>query len=281
MADDITVEADSGGHTDNRPLVGLLPSIIALRNEVQEQQDYPTPVRIGAGGGIGTPLAVLGAFAMGAAYVVTGSVNQACLEAGTSTAVKEALCQAAAPDVMMAPSADMFEMGVKVQVLKRGTMFPMRSQKLYDTYLAYESIDALEPEVRSDLERQIFQKDLDLVWAECESFFQDRDPSQLEKASQDPKKKMALVFRWYLGLATHWGIQGVPERKLDYQVWCGPAMGAFNDWARGTSLEQPESRRVVRIAEQLLQGALYQYRLNQLSMLGIAAPTNWNRYPDV
>jgi len=33
MADDITVEADSGGHTDNRPLPCLLPSIIALRDE--------------------------------------------------------------------------------------------------------------------------------------------------------------------------------------------------------------------------------------------------------
>ena len=28
VADDITVEADSGGHTDNRPLVGALPAII-------------------------------------------------------------------------------------------------------------------------------------------------------------------------------------------------------------------------------------------------------------
>ena len=27
----------------------------------------------------------------------------------------------------MAPAADMFEMGVKLQVLKRGTMFPMRA----------------------------------------------------------------------------------------------------------------------------------------------------------
>jgi len=280
MADDITVEADSGGHTDNRPLVGLLPSIIALRNEVQDQQGYPEPVRIGAGGGIGTPIAVLGAFAMGAAYVVTGSINQACLEAGTSDAVKQALCQAAAPDVMMAPSADMFEMGVKVQVLKRGTMFPMRSQKLYDTYLAYESIEAIEPEVRSELEEKIFQKDLDEVWAECERFFQERDPSQLQRASENPKKKMALVFRWYLGLATHWGIQGIPERKFDYQVWCGPSMGAFNDWARGTSLEQPHSRSAVRIADQLLQGAAYQYRLNQLAMLGITAPVFWKRYLD-
>ena len=28
MADDITAEADSGGHTDNRPLVTLLPTIL-------------------------------------------------------------------------------------------------------------------------------------------------------------------------------------------------------------------------------------------------------------
>ena len=75
---------------------------------------------------------------MGAAYIVTGSVNQGSLEAGTSQGVKDALALAAAPDVMMAPSADMFEMGVKVQVLKRGTMFPMRSQKLYETYRKYD-----------------------------------------------------------------------------------------------------------------------------------------------
>ena len=35
MADDITIEADSGGHTDNRPLVCLLPYILELRDEIQ------------------------------------------------------------------------------------------------------------------------------------------------------------------------------------------------------------------------------------------------------
>ena len=34
MADDITAEADSGGHTDNRPFVALLPTILALRDEI-------------------------------------------------------------------------------------------------------------------------------------------------------------------------------------------------------------------------------------------------------
>ena len=84
MADDITVEADSGGHTDNRPLVCLLPSMLELRDTIQEEHGYAEPLRVGAAGGIGTPAAALAAFVMGAAYVVTGSVNQACLEAGTS-----------------------------------------------------------------------------------------------------------------------------------------------------------------------------------------------------
>jgi len=50
LADDITVEADSGGHTDNRPLTGLVPSLIALRDEMQARHGFATPVRVGAAG---------------------------------------------------------------------------------------------------------------------------------------------------------------------------------------------------------------------------------------
>ena len=84
MADDITAEADSAGHTDNRPMLALLPSILALRDEIQEKYGYEQPVRVGAAGGIGTPTAALAAFIMGAAYVVTGSINQGCVEFGAS-----------------------------------------------------------------------------------------------------------------------------------------------------------------------------------------------------
>ncbi len=140
MCDDLTVEADSGGHTDNRPLVGLLPSLLALRDELQQKHHFATPVRVGAAGGIGTPAATVAAFAMGAAYVVTGSVNQSCVEAGTSPHSKALLAEAGMADVMMAPAADMFEMGVKVQLLKRGTLFPLRAQRLYDLYKEYDSL---------------------------------------------------------------------------------------------------------------------------------------------
>ncbi len=269
MADDVTVEADSGGHTDNRPLVCLMPSMLALRDEIQAQSHYSTPVRIGAAGGIGTPAAALGALMMGAAYILTGSVNHSCVEAGTSPHVKHLLAQAGMADVMMAPAADMFEMGVNVQVLKRGTMFPMRARKLYEIYQAYDSIEAIPAAERQKLEQQIFKRPLDDVWTDCIAFFNRRDPTQIEKAQQDPKRKMALIFRWYLGLATRWGIVGEPGREVDYQIWCGPAMGAFNDWARGTDWEQPENRHVADVGRRIMAGAALLYRIQSLRMQGV------------
>ncbi|MCX8026138.1 MAG: PfaD family polyunsaturated fatty acid/polyketide biosynthesis protein, partial [Thermanaerothrix sp.] len=212
MADAITVEADSGGHTDNRPLVGLIPTMLTLRDHIQAQYRYRQPIFVGAAGGIGTPEAALAAFTMGADYVVTGSINQSCVEAGTSPHVKHLLAQADMADVMMAPAADMFEMGVKVQLLKRGTLFPLRAQKLYELYSRYPSLEALPADEREKLERQIFKRDLDSIWQETMQYFQERDPRQIERAQRDPHQKMALVFRWYLGLSSRWANRGEPGR---------------------------------------------------------------------
>jgi trans-AT polyketide synthase, acyltransferase and oxidoreductase domains len=282
MADDITVEADSGGHTDNRPLVCLFPSIASLRDEIQQQYNYSIPVRVGVAGGIGTPEAVLAAFMMGAAYVVTGSVNQSCLEAATSTHTKQLLAQADMADVMMAPAADMFEMGVKLQVLKRGTLFPVRAQKLYEVYRTYNSIEAIPHQEREKLEKQIFKRNLDEVWQETVTFFTQRDPDQIARATNNPKRKMALIFRWYLGLSSRWSNAGETGREIDYQIWCGPAMGAFNEWVKGSYLENPQNRRVVDIAEHLMTGAAYLHRIQNLKTQGLVLPFNYSQYkPDL
>ncbi|MBX0328789.1 PfaD family polyunsaturated fatty acid/polyketide biosynthesis protein [Oscillochloris sp. ZM17-4] len=278
MADDITVEADSGGHTDNRPLVCLLPSIIALRDEIQAELGYPQAVRVGAGGGIGTPAAALATFMMGAAYIVTGSVNQACVESGASPHARKLLAEAGMADVIMAPAADMFELGVKVQLLRRGTFFPMRAQKLYDTYQKYASLDDIPPAEREQLERQIFRKPIAAIWQETEAFFAERDPDQIRRAADNPKRKMALVFRWYLGLSSRWMTSGEPGREMDYQIWTGPAMGAFNDWARGSYLEAPEARRAADVARQLLTGAAYLSRAQQLRAYGVSMPAELGSY---
>ena len=278
MADDITVEADSGGHTDNRPLVSLLPVILVLRDQFQAKYGYAQPIRVGAAGSIGTPASALAAFMMGAAYVLTGSVNQSCVEAAASAHSKILLAQAEMADVTMAPAADMFEMGVELQVLKRGTMFPMRAKKLYELYKNYESIEEIPQQERQKLEQQVFRNSLDEIWRQTEEHFNARDPHQIERAKDHPKRKMALIFRWYLGLSSRWSNTGEKGRETDYQIWCGPAMGAFNYWVKGSYLEEVSNRKTVEVAWHIMTGAAYLYRLRLLQIQGVWLPPACGEY---
>ena len=268
MADDLTVEADSGGHTDNRPLVVLLPLILQLKRELAVEHPLVSRIRIGAAGGIGTPTAALSAFMMGAAYIVTGSINQACVESGTSDTVRKLLAQVSSTDVMMAPASDMFEMGVELQVLKRGTLFGPKAKKLYHYYIQYEDIYDIPATERQKMEKTIFKKSIEEVWDDCVKFFTERDPEQIHRAENNPKRKMALIFRWYLGLSSNWANAGTPDRIADYQIWCGPAMGGFNQWVKGGSLEAPENRKAAVVAYKLMEETAQLYRLQALKIQG-------------
>ncbi len=272
IAEDLTVEADSGGHTDNQALGAVFPVMMRLRDRLCEEHRYARTIRVGAAGGLGTPSAVASAFSLGAAYVLTGSINQCAVESGLSAEGKRMLAEASMGDVVMAPAADMFEQGVKVQVLRRGTMFGPRASRLYALYTRYDSLEAMPEPERSKLEREVLGAPIDEVWASTKAFFAERDPREIERAEREPKHKMALVFRWYLGSSSKWAILGEPSRRLDYQIWCGPAMGAFNDWARGSFLEDPAERTVTAIALNLLEGAAIVTRASQLRSFGVPVP---------
>ncbi len=278
VAEDITVEADSGGHTDRQSLTAVFPVIAELRDRLTDEFGYERPIRVGAAGGLGTPRSVAAAFSLGASYVVTGSVNQSATESGLSDDGKRMLAEASMGDVVMAPAADMFEQGVEVQVLKRGTMFGSRAHRLWTTYEAYPSLDAIPAEEQARLGKQVLGAPIEEVRAATHAFWADRDPSQNEIAARDPKHEMALCFRWYLGLSSRWAITGEPSRRLDYQIWCGPAMGAFNDWVRGSFLEAPENRSVVQIARNLLEGAAAVTRAHQLRSYGVPIPAAAYRF---
>jgi PfaD family protein len=272
MAQYVTAEADSGGHTDNRPALALFPTIRSVASRMQKEHGYNVELMTGLGGGIGTPQAAAAAFAMGAAWIMTGSVNQACVESGTSPAVREMLAATRQADVIMAPAADMFEMGVTVQVLKRGTMFPMRAAKLYEIYRTFPGLDDIPQTEREKQEKTVFRSTFSEIWQQTRSYFMKRDPRQVERADRDPKHRMALVFRWYLGQGAHWAKDGDPSRTVDYQIWCGPAMGAFNEWVEGTFLAAPENRRVVIVAMNILFGAALLGRANFLRCQGVRLP---------
>jgi PfaD family protein len=249
LADEITVEADSGGHTDRQALVSILPIVVALRDRIYVDSNRP---RIGAGGGIGTPHSILAAFELGAEYVVTGSINQCTVESGTSPVAKAMLAVARSTDVSMAVSADMFEMGTKVQVLKGKTLFAPRAEKLFQLYSQFNSFEEIPEDTRSKIASQFMGDSWESVWEKCVTFWQNRNPKILELAAENPKKKLALLFKYYLGMASRWAIDGIPGKEANYQIWCGQAMRAFNQWVSDTPLSNWENRHVATITDALV-----------------------------
>ncbi|MBI5542686.1 MAG: PfaD family polyunsaturated fatty acid/polyketide biosynthesis protein [Deltaproteobacteria bacterium] len=272
IAEDITAEADSGGPTDQRPLAVLLPLILDERERAMERHGWAhehLAIRVGAAGGIGDPMAAHAALSLGADYLMTGSINQACVEAGTSAHVKQLLAAADMADVAMAPAPDMFEIGARVQVLKRGTLYPQRAQRLYELFKAYPDFESAPAPEREKVERQILRRPFAEVWADTERYWQARDPAKAEEGRRDGKTRMALCFRWYLGMSSRWAAKDDPERRSDYQVWCGPAIGALNRWTRGTALAQPEARDAATLARALLTGAAALARREAAARAGV------------
>ncbi|HET9277357.1 MAG TPA: hypothetical protein VFN95_04205, partial [Flavitalea sp.] len=252
MADDICVEADSGGHTDQGVAQVLVPAMIRLRDEMQNKFGYRKKIRIGAAGGIGTPEAAAAAFIMGVDFILTGSINQCTIEAGTSEVVKEMLTRMNVQDAAYAPAGDLFEMGSKVQVLKKGVFFPARANKLYELYNHYNSLDEIDPQIQKQLQEKYFRRSFGEIYEDVKGYFSKQGPAELEKAEKNPKHKMALIFRWYFGYTTRLAMEGVEERKVDFQVHTGPALGACNQWLKGTNMENWSARHVDEVAEKLM-----------------------------
>ncbi len=253
VASDLSVEADSGGHTDMGVASVLLPTIIRLRDSLQQQYQYQKTVRVGAAGGIGTPESAASAFLLGADFIVTGSINQCSVEAGTSDAVKDLLQSINVQDTAYAPAGDMFELGAKIQVLKKGVFFPARATKLYDLWRNHTSLAQLDSSVAKEIQDKYFKRSFDEVYDETKGYYLQAMPEEIDKAERNPKVKMALIFRWYFVHTMRLALEGRSEQRVDYQVHTGPALGAFNQWVQGTSLQDWRNRHVDVIADQMMQ----------------------------
>ncbi len=250
MADELTVEADSGGNTDHGVASALMPAMIRLRDNMMHKYGYRKPIRIGAAGGIGTPEAAAVAFMLGADYIVTGSINQCTVEAATSESVKDSLQLANVQDTEYAPAGEMFEMGAKIQVLKKGLFFPARANKLHDLYRQYNSLDEIDEKTKQQLQEKYFKRSFEEVYEQIKTTC---PPQELKRAERTPKYKMALLFKWYFHRCFDWALDGAESYKVDYQIYCGPALGSFNQWVKGTAVENWRDRHVDQIGEMLLK----------------------------
>ncbi|MFD9417584.1 ACP S-malonyltransferase [Streptomyces goshikiensis] len=255
VASDLCVESDSGGHTDGGVALALLPTFVRLRDRAAAAADGE-PVRVGAAGGIGTPEAAAACFLLGADFVLTGSVNQCSPQAGTSDAVKDLLAGLDVQDVTYAPAGDLFELGSRVQVVRRGTLFPARANQLYELYRRHARLEDIDARTLATLERGCFGRPLAEVWERTARHYRDTGrPEVVHDAERDPKRRMALVFKWYFAESSRAALAGAKENSANFQVHCGPAMGAFNRLVEGTALESWRRRDVDAIADLLMTGA--------------------------
>ncbi len=253
MADAICVEADSGGQTDGGAAYALMPAMRELRNEITRERGYKKRVHMGAAGGVGTPDAAAAVFTLGADFILTGSINQCTVEAGTSDAVKDLLQQMNVQDTDYAPAGGMFELGGKVQVLRKGVFFPARANKLRELHQRYGSLEEIDEKTKKQLQERVFKRSFDDIWEETRAFMSGRDPEGVERAERSPRHKMALVFKWWLGRTVQAAIAGEEDEKVNFQVHTGPALGAFNQWVLGTDLEEWRNRRVSDIGRKLME----------------------------
>jgi trans-AT polyketide synthase, acyltransferase and oxidoreductase domains len=255
VAGEVCVEADSGGHTDAGNPYALMPAIIRLRDQVMKDRGYARPIQIGAAGGVGSPEAVAAAFVLGADFVLTGSVNQCSPEAGTSDEVKELLSGLGVQDTAYAPAGDMFELGARVQVVRKSTLFAARANKLYELYRRYDSLDDIDAATRTMIEQRYFRRTFDQVWAETREHLRKERSEELARAECQPKVKMALVFRWYFAHTSRIALDGDVSEQVNFQIHCGPALGVFNQCVAGTPLSGWRARHVDLIADLLMTGA--------------------------
>ena len=272
VADAICAEADSGGHTDGAVAYVLIPSMIRLRDRMMKEHGFTKKIFVGAAGGIGTPEAAAASFLMGVDFILTGSINQCTVEAGISNEVKDMLQDMNVQDTDYAPAGDMFEMGAKVQVLRKGVFFPARANKLYEIYKQYNSIDEIDEKLKKQLLEKYFKISFDEFYEETKTFFQELDPKQIVKAEQNPKHKMALIFRWYFAHTTSASIKGDMDEKVNFQIHTGPALGAFNQWikevrgGRDSQLEDWRNRHVDELGLKIMEDAA-RFLNNQIKKL--------------
>ncbi len=250
VADDICVEGDGGWKTEQVSALVKLPEVMRLRD--QQSQLLNQPVRVGCSGGIGTPEAVAAVFMLGADFILTGSINQCTIESNTSNHTKQLLSQINSEDTCYVPAGDLFESGARAQVVRKGLYFPARAQKLYDLYRLHSGIEDLNVQDIKQIEKHFFARSFASVYQEI---IDTENSQEVKKVKENKKYKMAKIFRWYFDYAQRLSMQGIEQEQENYQIYSSPALGAFNQWARGGAFESWQDRQVDKIALTLLKEA--------------------------
>lgn len=265
IADNITIADYSMSYTGTSHAVYLISLLKKSAQEHKEKYGYTNNIAIGATGGIGNPETAAAAFYFGADYIQTGSINQSCMEANVNHEVKDILQKIDIYDTEFASCENMFELGAKVQVVKKGLFYQARANHLYDLYRQYNSIDELNETTKQQLEGRYLKKSFENVYNEIQQSVKN-DQQYVNKE----KLKMLQIFKWYFEQSREATLRSDPEWKMDYQIRCSNAMGLMNRWLMGTPYEDWKSRSVVEIGKKLLDETVGVLKENSKKFIDIS-----------
>ena len=174
----------------------------------------------------------------------------------------------------MAPAADMFEMGVKVQVLKRGTHVRHARRQALRTLpgvrARWTSIPAAE---RADAGEDHLPRP---AGRRSGSRPRPSSASATRRRSSAPSATRSTRWRW--SSAGTWASRRTGPTRASRRGRSTTRSGAARRWPRSTSgcegsfLERPENRRVVTVALNILYGAAVLTRARSLAVQGVAVP---------
>jgi trans-AT polyketide synthase/acyltransferase/oxidoreductase domain-containing protein len=253
-ADEIVVSGDSAWSTSRSNPLAVLPAMRHVRERVAARCPAASRVPMGVAGGIGCPAGVAAAFALGADFVLTGSINQCTQEANTSSAVKDRLCTVGLEDTHALAGASAWSLGA-IQMLRKGTLFPANARRALTLHEAFQSWDKLGAAERERLERQYCE----LAMADALSLRSEVLNSfvpQLALVTQnDVYARVAAALHGYFDRAERMAQRGELTEEHQFLVHTGPALAAFNAWCAATPWADWRPRSVGAIARRLMNEA--------------------------
>ncbi|KJK59192.1 hypothetical protein UK12_05775 [Saccharothrix sp. ST-888] len=256
VACDVWTDAGSGWRTHTADTGQLLCSVRRVAEQAAVAHGYREPLHVGVGSGVGGPESAAAAFALGADFVVTTGINLCAEESPVPAAVRELLAAVGPADTGWAPAADHFELGARVRVVRRGTLFPARANRLLRLYRTHRAYGDIDSRTRRHIESAVLGRPFEEL---CEGLC-----AELRAAGRPvpdgPRRRMALAFRWYLEESARWAIRAEPGRSADYQLRCGPELAEFNraasaPGASGSAPSGGPDRSVAGIADWIMSGA--------------------------
>lgn len=247
---------------DTRSILSLMPSIKSLLSKKN--------IYLGITGDLGTPESLAASFAMGADFISTSSINLLSNDALGSSSYKASIKKVRFQDVSLVSSFEGFESGAKMRALNFGTRFVVVSAKIGAWFFEKKSIDTLTETEKIYLEDKVFSKKIPEILEDAKAFFEFRNPSLIEAASNNSRISLAMIIRYYLEMGHLWAIEGDTNKKLDFNIKCGLDLASFNQWRQGTIFEKDEKLSVVQIALNLMMGAQFELRKQFLLAQGVS-----------